>query len=1421
MPSVRRQVQKHSSAQEAHAETNKRKREEILPTTTQNVTQSGQNVLDEYGHNIKKQRTWSLGAETVDNVNTNGLPVNFVKNTLQNSTQTEQDLLTISKKLTDLAGSKQHCRIAQNDVNQLFDSLQALLSDRNEVELFITQLGDQCPDEIAYMIFHCGKLARFATHPIAVKSIQCLMEVLNEQANLTSKLVALTFLGLRMIDQEQRFDGMLDANPINTLLKRFIQLPDLGIKSITKILEVLYGLLETETLYGSFDAHIINDLSSMVVKFDSLTSEDICAVLSFFRLVDRKQNFLTAIDADYIHFLLEKLLLGTLNPRQINDILWALEKLARGNKLQNSIKAEFVNGLLLNLSQSDGLQPINIRKLFYHLGLLAKAKQIEGPIDTNLVNTLLVKLSKFPKIYSREISQALYGLGFLALNNYLQRLIDGSVIDTLFLILLEDNTLIPQGISNPVYGVGFIAQAGCLNGPIKANTFEKLLLKFNQLDAIKCQEADNLLYGQGLIVNAGCFVGTMEATTIHSFLSKVLLLDDLDIQGISNIFNALGHLAQIRCLHGSIDAKFINAFFFKIFMLKKLDIQGIGNFFWGSGSLTQFGCISGLIYVENINKILSRVVHLINLNTNGVTSIFYCLEMIAKDHQLEGLLDAEIFNNLLLKLANLPDLDAKSVVIVMIRLTWIVKGKHFNGAIDARVANLLLQKLPQLPRVNQASFCRILYTLGILAKEQCLHGKIDADAINSLFPHMGHDMTILQFGMALYGLGLIEQAKQLSNELSSVELSSWINSFKHVLIDDSCGARQALYGISSLWPKSHCDVQILKDLFQRPLKNVFLHPSQATYLINCIVAFRDLNEELNPIFNQLLFHIVVPFEAFSRHIQERLTTNIQALAAVPTWQNALIRQLQLDPTTYVHQTEDAALPRQSPVQAIIEQANTPVEAIIVEPARQTIRTTNSPAAKKIHRPQQAGRSTPSQAQSNFPKANRNPIFNLIAKDDLTELENFLGKKHWRATQRTQTTSKKSTSRSQLEALLLKAKQSTKTTVRNQEISSEELVLQFFQDVEPQALRELIQTTKAKYFITLLRACSFHARYQLAIADSLSPIILFFEQEELRKLIPELYVDSGLGLYRDHLALMHLIDAINMRMIIHPDGVSSLSELRKAFIERGLEHHQNHRHVFNKLKSLGLQNGVFLDYDDLEEDVLEEDVEEDIADFSIEPEKGRSDHIYNLPNQMHAEEVIQPLLAEVIQIEPENFPECILDINYKYRDDLIQDILNKRIVALKGCDAKLLGSANMNDGAAHNRIADVIQLYKDHEGILYSAERQNLIIPIRYADHWVGIRLIVENGETKQVIYYNSLKKEPFYQENLMDIIEKELKAAALMPWNLSMTYHEPCMQQLDSTSCGAFLIENIYCDLKQAPWYLPPHKYAETFRKRHLSLMRE
>jgi hypothetical protein len=133
-------------------------------------------------------------------------------------------------------------------------------------------------------------------------------------------------------------------------------------------------------------------------------------------------------------------------------------------------------------------------------------------------------------------------------------------------------------------------------------------------------------------------------------------------------------------------------------------------------------------------------------------------------------------------------------------------------------------------------------------------------------------------------------------------------------------------------------------------------------------------------------------------------------------------------------------------------------------------------------------------------------------------------------------------------------------------------------------------------------------------------------------------------------------------------------------------------------------------------------------------------------------------------------------------------------------------------------------YRDHLQGLH-----NVVIPIRSGDHWVGIRLVVEGGAIQRVVFYNSSSANERYQ-NLMRAIKDELRNANLIAAEVEVSYSKHCLQQQDSTSCGAFLIENIYCDLANLWWWpegqgtdrvVPPEQfdYAETFRNKHVEIL--
>lgn len=276
------------------------------------------------------------------------------------------------------------------------------------------------------------------------------------------------------------------------------------------------------------------------------------------------------------------------------------------------------------------------------------------------------------------------------------------------------------------------------------------------------------------------------------------------------------------------------------------------------------------------------------------------------------------------------------------------------------------------------------------------------------------------------------------------------------------------------------------------------------------------------------------------------------------------------------------------------QSRPAAQTMIIEPVANTNRTL--PRKTNSHR--QATRVSTSQAYNKFPLAKKNQIFTLIANGNIAELEKLLGAKQKRSSTRgttatattTATTTNKHTSRAHLPNPLFK-KSSAPAQSKEQGSSLDGLILQFFQGLEPEALRQLSREAEAKYFIALLHACSYHTRYQLSITDNLYPLIIYLDLEELKIFFPELHAEDGLGIYRDHRALMRLVDAINIRMIIHPDELPTLSKLRIELIKRGIEFHANHRHVINKLITLQGINAVLLD---------DEGLEVDDSDFSLFP-----------------------------------------------------------------------------------------------------------------------------------------------------------------------------------------------------------------------------
>ncbi|CEG58363.1 DEAD/DEAH box helicase [Legionella fallonii] len=182
-------------------------------------------------------------------------------------------------------------------------------------------------------------------------------------------------------------------------------------------------------------------------------------------------------------------------------------------------------------------------------------------------------------------------------------------------------------------------------------------------------------------------------------------------------------------------------------------------------------------------------------------------------------------------------------------------------------------------------------------------------------------------------------------------------------------------------------------------------------------------------------------------------------------------------------------------------------------------------------------------------------------------------------------------------------------------------------------------------------------------------------------------------------------------------------------------------------------------------------------------------------------------------------------SYEYNDEDIYTILRLRLQNSQVPGLIVLSPAHMSDNHTGNRVIDVLKQYltgpfapQPHPNVM-----QNIIIPINYHHHWVGIRIQLIQGQPPKLTYYNSIKGyDP--DADLMDALLNEVNQALsnLNLWASATSIHpfERSLEQHDATSCGALLIENIYCDLEQKNWPQTPN-LTQTLRSRHLKLLSE
>jgi hypothetical protein len=134
------------------------------------------------------------------------------------------------------------------------------------------------------------------------------------------------------------------------------------------------------------------------------------------------------------------------------------------------------------------------------------------------------------------------------------------------------------------------------------------------------------------------------------------------------------------------------------------------------------------------------------------------------------------------------------------------------------------------------------------------------------------------------------------------------------------------------------------------------------------------------------------------------------------------------------------------------------------------------------------------------------------------------------------------------------------------------------------------------------------------------------------------------------------------------------------------------------------------------------------------------------------------------------------------------------------DVAVMAPLHINDGRFRDLFHDA---FIENKG-------KTLLFPILIDEHWVGIRLI-QTDDGIEIHFYDSLVS----QERL-EFIQNELRAAFPNEAMQFISMDDPYLQA-DYTSCGAYLIENIFRDLNHLP--REENITSEQIRALHLDLL--
>lgn len=1044
---------------------------------------------------------------------------------------------------------------------------------------------------------------------------------------------------------------------------------------------MIYGLgllARAGNISGALDVRLLTQFSDEILQGDSL---DISNVLYGMGLLVKAGNLSGEIDAELINQLLSKLSSAD-RAIHISKSLYGLGFLGGENHLDGNIKAEYLNGLLRQLANLTIEEKHAISMCFYGIGSLARKGKLDGKLVTRDLTTLLNILVEVSTGSEQEICDTLFGLGLLVDKAKLTDIMDAAVINVLLKQLDPFRNIEAKDINKVFSCLGAFAATKILMGMLEPNYVESLLNKL-----LKCRDYSTqvnstqvicyTVYILGRLDDVGMLDCRLDRKYISEFLSRLIDDQTITIKERCITLYGLSLLGRANKLDYTLCVNDINSFLQPLVNIKSEVSQEISVMFYSMGLLAQAKALAAAISADFINNLLATIVNISNTLPSHICNLIYGLGLLARANCLDGQINAEIIKELLLALKNSHQKDSRRIANSLFGAALLANADKLDGVLDSDVINFLLRQLASSENLIPKSISNVCYDLGLLAKSGKIESPINGKSIVDLLDRLVDMREINSQDMAitLYGVGvlvkeeklLVTNAQQLTQKLNHLvrKLLAMDASQYHLI-----NYYQALYAARLLKDYHPCTGEQLHQLFTNVIPP-FLITSIGLQLIDWISNFTEYSDSLADIFSKLVAQMPIPYENLSPNLRKKVDEILISLQHYESWYTEFNNKMHPPIVADVNAPADEHFINDH---FINDQSSSVTENVLQE----------SNSKRPTHRrARQHSQSQPSQRRpQRFTAASlANPVFKAICDNDISALQMLLGSQ--RSYVRTGS-SVRSHSHSAAKNSLSNhtdhrsgRSASTSTSKGNHD----NLAIQFFMHTDSEDLKKLIQISQARCFNFILHACTSHTRYQLAKVGALDGLIRYLAFKQLEIFIEEL-IKGGIGMYCDHVAILHIAQALSERCFQNPDENHALRTMIEHILDRALQHHKdrNNRRVVSiiekYLNDFEQNKAQAIPESEIFENLMHESVlhHVELAGFDpqgIEEDTNPYENNEAEPSvQSYSSSYTSTFFALAKVADPKMTIDAIEDVNYLYTSEDIQAILPKRMARLEIYKPKL-------------------------------------------------------------------------------------------------------------------------------------------------------